>query len=165
MNKLIMIGQNVMQLIVTCFFCLLPQDAFLQDLTEETPYSNSLPNLSVHYPHPLQPCRLETLQSRDETLEECMEDCQLVEEEDEQQATENTEEMPAVCSSPVSPPVTIPRPTTLVIPSQRRPRQLPMQSSSYPSAASSSTLSSASLVSFGIGAAFGFALYSFLSGR
>ena len=136
--------------------------------TEGEPlHSSSLPNLNTYQPHPLNPrCRLTTLQSCDES--------ELVAEEGDQEqltdsgiVTSDNHDAPPSCPSPlqVSLPIPIPcpRPSTLVL----RPHSCPThRRSSLPSNSTPSTSSSTALgLSFGLGAVFGCALYSFISGK
>ena len=162
--------------VCSCFL----QDAFLHKRTEIEPtcsplHSTSMPNIIIRS-HPLNPRHLATLESRDEsedvnpaplTAEEWVEDeDQLA---DNESVTSGNEHVaPNACPSPlpVSLPVEIPRPAS------SRPNSLDLgHPNSFPirrrevRTDSPSTTSSTTVGLIGLGAIFGFALYSFLSGK
>ena len=147
----------------------------MHELTEGEPlHSTSLPNLHAYQPQPLNPCKLATLESRDES--ELLDLPELPAAEEDDQLTDSgivssdNHEAPAPsCPSPL--PVSLPRPIPCPTP---RPSTLELRCpNSYPtqrrathrSNDTSTTSSSAALVSFGLGAIFGYALYSFISGK
>ena len=160
------------------------QDAFLRKRTEvestSSLHSTSMPNIIIQS-HPLNPCRLATLESRDETEEEVSpapltaEEWAVVEEEKEQLTDSGIvtsgdgHVAPPSCPSPlpVSLPVDIPHPAprpnslNLGLPNSFPIRRRGLHANP-PSTPSSTTVG---LTCFSLGAIFGFALYSFLSGK
>ena len=161
--------------VCSCFL----QDAFLHKRTEIEPtcsslHSTSMPNIIIRS-HPLNPRHLATLESRDEsedvnpaplTAEEWVEDKDQLT-DDGIVTSEDEHVAPPACPSPlpVSLPVEIPRPVS------SRPNSLDLGlPNSFPiqrRAVRTSTTSSATvgLTCFSLGALFGFALFSYLSGK